>query len=65
MKHRYRNKRFRGPNDRGLTIREQGMEGSIPVLVAHKVKGDEVTQIRGFYLHPTKGWRSTGPEGRR
>lgn len=67
MKHRYRNKRHRGPNHRGLAIRNRDMEGNIPVLVAyryHKWPQVEV-HIRGFYLHPTKGWRSTGPEGRR
>lgn len=68
---RYANKRHRGPTHRGFSIREAGMEGNIPVIVAEKLnKGPQrhdldIAHIRAFYRHPTKGWRSTGPEGRR
>ncbi len=82
---RYKNKRHQGPTHRGFSIRERGMEGNIPVIVAERhsytvdwfrengvpepskgtVSYIANTHIRGFLCHPTKGWRSTGPEGRR
>lgn len=69
---RYANKRHRGPTHRGFSIREAGMEGNIPVIVAYRpTQGYDkegmpyMDHIRAFYRHPTKGWRSTGPEGRR
>ena len=69
---RYTNKRHRGPTHRGFIEINKGMEGNIPVIVAHKPKlgwydeaGEPMVHVRAFYLHPTKGWRSIGPEGRR
>lgn len=69
---RYSNKRRKGPTHRGFTIREEGYEGRIPVLVSHKLRHyvEDFTScvhvsVAAFYRHPTKGWRSIGPEGRR
>lgn len=73
---RYSSKRHRGPNDRGFQAVDLGMEGNIPVVQARKEnwlnfpdepirEGVVGIHVRGFYCHPTKGWRSTGPEGRR
>lgn len=72
---RYANKRHRGPTHRGFTQTEYGVEGRIPVVLAVKpTKAEQPStigefvpdlHIRAFYRHPTKGWRSTGPEGRR
>ena len=73
---RYANTRFSGPNRRGFTpTMAMASEGKIPVVVAvrHNEKAFDVPasmghhvimeHYRGFYLHPTKGWRSTGPKG--
>jgi hypothetical protein len=68
---RYSNKRHRGPTHRSFVIKESGYEGNIPVIVAGKPALDTPKterawhHIRAFFLHPTKGWRSTGPEGNR
>lgn len=64
---RYSNKRHRGPTSRSFIIKESGYEGSIPVIVAGiPAEGKGVWKhIRAFILHPTKGWRSVGPEGNR
>lgn len=69
---RYSSRRHRGPTHRGFKIKEAGMEGRIPVIVAveqHEVVNQHglviIEHCRAFYCHPTKGWRSTGPEGRR
>lgn len=51
MRHRYRNKRFRGPGK---------------ATPSHKDASNVVYYIvgnRAFWLHPTKGWRSVGPRG--
>lgn len=64
---RYANKRHRGPTHRGFEPWRHEMEGNIPVIAARKLiqhqEGGRDLHIRAFYRHPTKGWRSTGPEG--
>ena len=68
---RYTNKRHQGPTHRGFIEIDNAMEGNIPVVLAGLLSGyDELSKpvyrhIRAFYCHPTKGWRSTGPEGNR
>lgn len=62
MKHRYRNKRYRGPGDRG-TVKPQGTEWNASNTILSYLsayKAGEEWKPRVFWLHPTKGWRSQG-----
>lgn len=63
MKHRYRNKRFRGPEQVRVTEWrwEKDSQGILYRICTIVTKF--ATSTRAFWLHPTKGWRSVGPRG--
>lgn len=64
MKHRYRNKRFRGPKHAKVTEWrfEQDSQGIIYRICRVVTRWNFISH-RAFWLHPTKGWRSVGPRG--